>query len=87
MENELNNQVKTATTQYDLTRKQLNTLRNTYNQTNEKLLSIQTSENNVIVFDLIHIFHFFCETQSKRNAEVFRGRNLQLHRHLFKNLS
>jgi len=50
MESEYNNRVKTTKAQYDLAEKQFNTLTNTYDQTNQKLLSIQTKETNVILF-------------------------------------
>jgi hypothetical protein len=52
MENEYNDRVKSTKIQYDLIQKELNSLTNTYNQTNQKLLSIQTNETNVISFHL-----------------------------------
>ncbi len=48
MENDHNNRIKMIKIQYDLGQKQLNTITNIYDQTNQKLLSIQTNENNVI---------------------------------------
>ena len=50
MENEYNERIKTTKMQYDLVQKQLNTLNNTYDQTNQKLSSIQTNETNVKSF-------------------------------------
>jgi hypothetical protein len=50
MENEYNDRIKSTKVQYNLVQKQLNTLSNTYNQTNQKLSSIQTNETNVTSF-------------------------------------
>ncbi len=50
MESEYNNRVKTTRAQYDLAQNQFNTLKNTCDQTNQKLLAIQTKETNVILF-------------------------------------
>jgi hypothetical protein len=50
IDHEYNDRVKTTKTQYDLAQKQLNTLTDIYNQTNQKLFSIQTNETNVISF-------------------------------------
>jgi hypothetical protein len=50
MENEYDERTKTTKVQYDLVQKQLNTLNNTYNQTNQKLSSLQTNEINVNSF-------------------------------------
>jgi uncharacterized coiled-coil protein SlyX len=50
MEDEFNDRLKSTKSQYDLVQKQFNTLTNTFNQTNQKLLSIQINETNVTLF-------------------------------------
>ncbi|CAF2308543.1 unnamed protein product [Rotaria sp. Silwood2] len=47
MKHEYNDRIKTTQVQYDLVQKQFNDLRNTYYQTNQNLLLIQTNETNV----------------------------------------
>jgi len=55
MENEYNDRIKSTKVQYNLVQKQLNTLSNTYNQTNQKLSSIQTNETNVTLFHQLYV--------------------------------
>ncbi|CAF3667470.1 unnamed protein product [Adineta steineri] len=47
MENEYQNRMKTTKIQYNQVGKQLNSLSETYDQTNKKLIAIQTNETNI----------------------------------------
>lgn len=59
LDNEYNDRSKTAKIQHDHAKKQLDALKNISNQTNKKLLSIQTNQNHVIRFYLIYPFNLF----------------------------
>jgi hypothetical protein len=67
MEDEFNDRIKTTKTQYDLVQKQLNTLTNTFNQTNQKLSSVQINETNVTSFHSIHASNPLLKLDQTRN--------------------
>ena len=50
MEDEYSDRIKSTQTQYNLVQKELSNLKNTYQQINQVLSSIQIHETNVISF-------------------------------------